>query len=494
MNDQKPEVSQIVVKFNQVNLQGCGAEAICEVQGGIFFNRENLTLEYVKLFDGNATEGGAIYSEGILSGTNANSANYVSISNSLVQNNTAERGAVLHVANPLFVIKNSVIRDNSATASGATVIYSAVPFGDETTTQGAFSRLSYLSNTTLLKNKGYLLNVLDGVYVNNATAVDNAKGFYFNAPQQKAHLANSIVVNKSADCTYASTDLSFSFNNLVGDSCKAGEDGNRNTKISTLPNNKLIAGESSEGKCDRPPADGLLCPFSTPADYFLGYFKPRLLSAYATLVDSPIVNRGSAFSDGTESGTYRCEGQDQRGFTRVNNSVHCDLGAIELVISSETIVCLGDDLNFGEVFKTSILDSLADGELLPANECPAIMGSNTDSDGNPWKIGCLRVVQSAATPVSKGTWQLDDEGMLTYTPNSNYHGSDELSLRVVTTGSRFSEAEADRDIVIPVKITQSPTNNYESKKVNVSGGAIGYSVFALFMIAFGRFVFRKNKA
>ena len=307
-------------------------------------------------------------------------------------------------------------------------------------------------------------------------------------------MANSIVVNKSADCTYASTDPSFSFNNLVGDSCKAGEDGNRNTKISTLPNNKLIAGQSSEGKCDRPPADGLLCPFSTPANYFLGYFKPRLLSAYATLVDSPIVNRGSAFSDGTESGTYRCEGQDQRGFTRVNNSVHCDLGAIELVISSETIVRLGDDLNFGEVFKTSILDSLADGELLPANECPAIMGSNTDSDGNPWKVGCLRVVQSAATPVSKGTWQLDDEGMLTYTPNSNYHGSDELSLRVVTTGSRFSEAEADRDIVIPVKITQSPTNNYESKKVNVSGGAIGYSVFALFMIAFGRFVFRKNKA
>ena len=494
LNDENAEISQIFVKFNQVNLQGCGAEAICEEQGGIIFNRELLSLEYVKLFDGNANEGGAIYSDGIFIASKLASANFVTITSSLLQNNTAKNGAVLYIANPLYYIKNSVVRDNISTNNGASVIYSAIPFEDETTNSGVFTRVSYLSNTTLLKNKGYLLNLLDGVYINNVTAIDNEKGFYFNAPNQKAHIANSIVVNNSADCTYSGVDQSFSLNNLVGVGCKDGEDGNRNTKISTLPNAKLLAGESSEGKCDRPPADGLFCPFNTPSNYFLGYFKPRLLSAYTTLADSPVVNRGRAFSDGTTEGTFRCEGQDQRGFTRVNNSAHCDIGAIELIISSATIVRIGDDINYGEVFKTSILDSLADGELLPANECAAILGSNTDPEGKPWTVGCLRIDQNASTPVSKGTWTLEEDGTLTYAPNSNYHGSDELSLRVVTTGSRFSEAEADRDIVIPVKITQSPSSNFESKTANVSGGAVGYSVFALLMMVFGRMAFRNKKA
>lgn len=494
INDQKASVSQILVKFNQVNLQGCGLSTLCEEQGGIIFNRENLIFEYVKLFHGSARQGGAIYSEGVLTGSTENSANVVTITSSLIQDNKAIQGAVLHVANPLFRVKGSVIRNNVATGSNASLIYSAVPFADETTSSGGFTRVSYLSNSTLLKNKGYLINLLDGIQVQNITAIDNEKGIYFDAPQQKSHVSNSILINQSADCTYSNSDQSFSFNNLVGDSCKFGEDGNRNVKLSTLPLNKLIAGSSTEGVCDSPPQEGLFCPFSTPKNYFLGYFKPRLLSGYSTLEDSPIVNRGRAFSDGSVEGNFRCESEDQRGFRRVNSTVHCDLGAIELIISPETIVRLGDDINYGEVFQTSILDSLADGELLPANECPAILGSNTDPEGNPWTVGCLRIDQNASTPVSKGTWTLEEDGTLTYTPNSNYHGSDELSLRVVTTGSRFSEAEADRDIVIPVKITQSPSSNFESKTVNVSGGAVGYSVFALLMMVFGRMVFRNKKA
>ncbi|MFC3903084.1 Acinetobacter rhombotarget A [Acinetobacter marinus] len=493
VNDGDADISQITVKFTQVNLQGCGSDTICAAQGGIIFNRENLTLEHVKLFDGFANEGGAIYSDGIITGTNGNSASFVNITNSLVQNNKAQQGAVLYIGQPLFYLKNSVFRNNTSTASGASMIYSATKFNDETTNSGTFTRVSYLSNSTLFKNTGFLLNVRDGVYVNNVTAVDNAKGFYLDAPNEKAHIANSIVVNQSTDCSYSSSDKSFSMNNLVGSSCKSGEDGNRNIFISSLSHNKLFAGDSSEGSCDRPPADGLLCPYSTPNEYFLGYFKPRLLSAYSVLTDSPIVNRGRLFSDGTDLGVFSCEGQDQRGFTRAS-SVHCDIGAIELVISPEVIYRVGQDINYGDVAEMSIVDSLADGELLPAEECAAILGADTAPDGTPWQVGCLRVEQSSATPESKGTLTLDADGKLIYRPNSNYHGLDEFNLRVITTGSRFSDAETDRDIVVPVRIVQSPEDNFESKKVKVSGGGIGYSIFALLMIALGRTALRKKKA
>lgn len=493
VDDNKAEVSQITVRINQVNLQGCGAEAICEDQGGIIFNRENLTLQYVKLFDGYANKGGAIYSAGILAGTNQNTANIVTINNSLIQHNVAEQGAVLHSENPLFSIRNNVIRENKATDSGASIIYSAVAFDDKTTSTGnGIVRLSSLGNTTLYNNTGYLLNIRDGVYVNNVTAIENSKGFYFNAPKNQAHISNSIVVNKNNDCDNRTATEPQTFNNIVGASCAlSGSETNPNTKITTLANSKLLAGNSVEGSCDRPPADGLLCPFSTPKNFFLGYFKPRLLSAYASLSDSPIVNRGRVYSDGTEQGTFSCEGQDQRGIAR--SAEYCDIGAIELVINSETIERIFDDLTFGEVYTTSILDSLADGELLPANECAAVLGADTDPDGNPWQVGCLRIDQSSATPVSKGTWTLAEDGTLTYTPNSNWHGSDELNLRVVTTGTRFSDAESDRDLLIPVKISQNPENNFESKTVNVSGGAIGYSLFGLLMLSLLRVASRKNK-
>lgn len=85
VNDGDADISQITVKFTQVNLQGCGSDTICAAQGGIIFNRENLTLEHVKLFDGFANEGGAIYSDGIITGTNGNSASFVNITNSLIQ-------------------------------------------------------------------------------------------------------------------------------------------------------------------------------------------------------------------------------------------------------------------------------------------------------------------------------------------------------------------------------------------------------------------------
>ncbi|MFX5797366.1 rhombotarget A, partial [Acinetobacter baumannii] len=116
--------------------------------------------------------------------------------------------------------------------------------------------------------------------------------------------------------------------NLVTTDC------NRNASAK-LPNillptsEKLIAGDSDEGICDVTAKDGLLCPFNTPKDSFLGFFKPRLLESYNTLADSLIINKGRLYSDGSSIGLASCEKLDQRGKNRSGYDELCDLGAIE---------------------------------------------------------------------------------------------------------------------------------------------------------------------
>ncbi|MFX5084741.1 rhombotarget A, partial [Acinetobacter baumannii] len=89
--------------------------------------------------------------------------------------------------------------------------------------------------------------------------------------------------------------------NLVTAEC------NRNA-TSKLPNilypanEKLIAGDSDEGACDITSQTGLLCPYNTPKDSFLGFFRPRLLESYQSLSDSLIINKGRLYSDGSSIG------------------------------------------------------------------------------------------------------------------------------------------------------------------------------------------------
>lgn len=502
--DGNADISQINVKFSQVNLQGCGLTAVCADQGGIIFNREAITLEYVKLFNGYAHQGGAVFSEGVIAGSNDASASVVTMNSSILQNNQAtDNGAVLYIGQPLFNIKNSVIRDNKILSNNQGMIfYSANQFNDETTGTTSFTRVAYIVNSTLFKNTGYLLNLRDGVSVNNVTAVDNSRGFYFDAPNEKAHIANSIVVNQQENCIYPSGDKIFTYNNLMGDdSCGSGQTGNLNTILSkqtdeyfkqlfASKDKKSIADDGTELSCERPSTTaagaGLLCPFRTPKDTFLGYFKPRLLSKYSTLNDSPIVNKGRMYSDGKNQGLYSCESTDQRGLSR-SEAVHCDIGAIELIISSDTISRVGADIQYGQIAEISITDSLADGELLPASECEAVLGLAKNYDLETWGVGCLRIEQSSVTPQSKGRMILDESGQLTYTPNSNWHGLDEFNLRIMTTVSRFSDSENNRDIVIPVRIVQSPVNDFKNDKVKVSGGALGgLSLLGLMVLAFRR--------
>lgn len=474
VDDQLAEVSRIGVGLLRLNLEGCGATSPCEDRGGIIFNRESLTLTYVKMENGVANEGGAIYNEGVVAGSTETSASLLTINRSIFKNNTAKTGAVIFMAQPLFSITNSIFRENKATNTNGALIYSEVAFDSNTTSTDTFSRVSALTNTIFLKNKeGYLINLRDGVYLNNITAVDNQQGVYFHAPAGKAHISNSILTSNKQDCAYAANDRSLSLNNLVGSTCKAGEAGNLN---SYLGSQKLFAGASSEqDTCDRPPANGLLCPFTTPKDNFIGFFKPRLLSSYKTLNDSPIVNRGRMYSDGSVEGYASCESTDIRGLNRGAN-VHCDLGAFELVISPNSVSRVGQDLLYGETAKMNIINSLGDGELLPAADCAAILGEEKAPDGSAWQVGCLRLEQAAVTPKSKGTTVLESDGSLSYQPNGNWHGLDEFNLRVMTTTSRFSESERDRDIVVPVRILQSPPKDFQSDTIDVpspSGGSLG---------------------
>lgn len=492
IDDQLAEVSRLGVNFTRINLTGCGASTNCEDRGGIIFNRESLSLSYVKVENGVANEGGAIYNEGVIAGNTSISASLMTIDQSIFKNNTAKTGAVIFMAQPLFNISRSIFRENTATNTNGVLIYSEVAFDSGTTSTQSFTRVSPLVNSIFLKNKsGYLVNLLDGVYLNNITAVDNAQGVYFHAPGGKAHISNSILAGNKEDCGYAANDRSLSLNNLVGAGCRAGELGNLNSYLGTQ---KLFAGTSSEkDTCDRPPANGLLCPFTTPKDTFIGFFKPRLLSSYKILNDSPIVNRGRMYSDGSYEGLASCENKDIRDLDR-GASVHCDLGALELVISPDSVSRVGQDLIYGQKAQMNIINSLGDGELLPASECANILGQSKAPDGSDWQVGCIRKEQSSITPKSKGTTVLDEHGNLSYQPNGNWHGLDEFNLRVMTTTSRFSEAERDRDIVVPVRILQNPPNDFTSDTTDVStpsGGALG--IFGLLGLAGFSLFRRKSK-
>ena len=467
--DDNSENAQYTVSLIEVNLEGNPNSTINN--GGLIFNREVLGLQYVSLKNGHAAvNGGAIYNEGV---STDKTTGYVTAQNVIFQSNTAQQGAVIYSELPRFNFYQAVIRDNKATSSTTpTLLYSAIAFDDDSTSGNASSRLYGLKNSTIFSNTGYLANVRDGMIINNITMIRNSAGLYLQGPKGNAYVSNSIIVeNGASNCTFAIDDKTNLINNLTNTSAADCGQGSTSDPNVNVANNKLLAG-NLEGKCDAAPADGLLCPYYTPEKQFLGFFKPRLLMSYNTLSDSLIVNRGRVLSDGTNvTSLSSCEGSDQRGKTRSTKEL-CDLGAIELVIDADSITPVGQDILYGETAKFSIADQLADGELLPASQCEALLGKR--ADGQAWQAGCLQIVQTN-TP-SKGTLTLDQEGNIVYVPNGNWHGSDEFKIRVMTTITRFSDSVGNRYIEIPAKIVQDPPNDFKDKKVKVSGGSIGYGM------------------
>lgn len=502
INDGSVEKELILVNLNELNLKGSATKLN---DGGLIYNREALNIQYSRLSSGNATRGGGIYNAGILSDTEK-TAGIVRIGNSILEGNKADKGAVIYSEMPRYLVFQSVIRDNQGTSAiDGAILFVQTGFRDETTGVALQSRFAGINNTTIFQNKGgYVANIREGMIVNNITMIKNAAGLYLQAPKwtsktttgettteekfPSAFVSNSIIVdNGTTNCVTSSDDESVVQSTLTTSDCNLHAPAERPNFMWDKNNlkHKLIAGDSVEKDiCDAPPADGLLCPFTTPKDQLVGFFKPRLLSSYSTLSDSLIVNKGRIYSDGSSIGLASCELIDQRGKNRSGYDELCDLGAIELVINRSEVPIAGQDILYGQIAKFNISESLLDGELLDSASCERILGKR--SDGQTWQPGCLEV-QQTLTP-SKGKLTIDQFGNVVYTPNSNWHGADKFNLRIITTTTRFNDV-SNYYITIPTTIVQDPPNNFESKTVNVSGGSLGLTsiLMLLGLIGFRRF-------
>ncbi|MGR0305005.1 rhombotarget A [Acinetobacter beijerinckii] len=489
------------VILTELNLKGSSTKLN---DGGLIQNREALTIQYSRLTDGYANRGGAIYNVGIWSETQK-TAGTVIINNSIIQNNKADQGAVVYTEMPLYLITQSVIRDNQGVSnSQGVLIYTQTGFKDKTVGAALFTRLSGIQNSTLFNNKGgYVVNVREGMFINNITMIRNSAGLYLQAPKyivppsssntnttsttelrDSAYISNSIIVeNGSTNCFSETGDSTILQSNLTVAQCNLNASAQRPNYM--IGNNQLLAGTEVEAEnCDFPQDKGLLCPYKTPKNEMLGYFLPRVLTSNR-LVDSLIINKGRIYSDGTSIGLASCEKLDQRNRNRSGYDELCDLGAIELVVNRGDIQIVGQDILYGQKATFSIENNLLDGELLSSDECPKLLGKSTDSNGNPWRPGCLEIEQTET--VSKGNLTLDKIGNIVYTPYGNWHGADKFNIRIITTITQLNDP-TNYYIDIPATVVQDPPNTFKSKTVNVGGGGLGFGIiFGLFgLLAFRR--------
>lgn len=492
IKDISPEATSIqTVVIQQVNLEGCAitdtTRLSCEDNGGIISNNESLLLSSLRVSGGRAKlYGGAVFS----------TTPQASVTLTIVdmQNNHAGiNGAALSFDRPRFTIGGSYLSQNSVPAgSDGVVLYvrdgieqkdaSGDPVATVTTRSGA------VLDSTFYQNDAAVIDLREGIVINNTTLVDNRAGVRFIAPRGGANLANSIVAgNTQFDCQFSSGDQTYLNNNLYINGCDRPTSPNSPTlqtsliKISGTGDTTLFA-EQVDGQCAKPPARGLLCrplPVATTSvelqdgtEVFNPYLRPRLLTEYTSLNDSKIVNKGRNISAIQQALT--CTQNDQRSFERTL----CDIGAIELVIDSNRKVN-GLDIRFGGVAKLSLAALLGDGDLIPAEVCPSIF-PNRQPDGGVWLEGCLTYVKAP----QKGVMTLEQNGEITYRPSSNFHGVDRFNYDVVTTTSRFSDGANDQKINIETTIVQEPVAGDSNRKVDLAGGAFGWvGLFGLFGLA-----------
>lgn len=451
----------ITATLKELDLEGCGA-ASCAEEGGLIYNQGRLSLEHSRLFKGAAIKGGAIYSAGQF-GDNLMSS--VIIKNSLIENNKAQQGGILYTKLPFFFITQSVLRDNQTSNLSSANIYTAGQVADLETIE---RKNAEMSSSTLLKNSGVLINVVDGMGLNNLTIVDNADtALRLEAPHAKAYVANSIILKNGAqDCQITATDKTTVQNNLVG-SCGTGEARYPN-QIWTGTHLFAEKSNQSEGVCQnfRENTTAILCPYSIPKDQFLGYIRPRILLSHAVVEDSPIVNKGLP-SHKVDSEVIGCAEADQRTNNRLMDNQFCDRGAIEVIVPT-SMSLVGQDLLKGEVAKFSIQPYLGDSDLLPKEQCSTLVGP--PPSGQSWQDGCLRIVQTKTE--SKGKTTIDLEGNVTYTPDSGWHGADIFEIQVVTSSTRFNKSKPY--LVLSTQIVQEPKNEMQDKSVKTSGGAWGF--------------------
>ena len=478
------------VTFTNVNFKGCGISTGCETQGGVIINQGTLELNGLRIVDGVADRGGAIYNENV---------GRVKITNVELKNNTANvRGAAIYSIQPAFIISGSLMRENKiASASGTGFV---VDTEKNEVADGLVA--ASISGSTIYNNKASAINIVPRIVVSSLTIIGNQGGVTLNAPPlvvttpgtpavpatpttpevpagpptskstPTSHLANSVIAdNNGDDCTFVAGDKT-SFNNVAyTNSCKQAT-GVFGTFIDgqDLAGQTIIAGDSSvtdgTAVCALPPAAGLFCPFRIYAGQFSGYFLPRLIpSPTATLASQFIVNKGF------NSGTGLACGGDQRGLARTL----CDIGAIELVIPAGNAQANGQDIIFGQIASIDLSPVVGDGQLIPASYCSTLYGTSAPPQGGVWLDGCVRYV----IPPTKGVVTYDAvNNRVTYTPSSNFHGFDKFRYTITTSTSFFSEAENNKTITLTTTIVQEPPSGITSKTV----GAGGVGVFAVFVL------------
>jgi rhombotarget A family protien len=454
-----PDDQAIMVKLRELDIEGC-AQSQCADQGGLIYNKSVLEIDYSKLFKGHANLGGAIYNAGLF-GTNTYS--HFQLRNSLLERNKANQGGVIYSVVPYYSMSNIVVKANETVQNNSANIFTLPP---------ELARLlqtasGMITSSTFLKNKGTVIQLVDGMGVNNVTVVDNT-GYAVraNSPASAAFMANNILLaNTAGDCNISAEDKSYIQNNLASASCGTGD---------AIYPNQIWSGSDifasttgSEGRCQNLAENksAILCPYSVPEDTFLGYLRPRILLSYNQVEDSPIVNKGQSTISTTA--IFSCEAQDQRMIARLIDNLYCDRGAIEITVPTSAGL-IGQDISMGEVAKFSIANKLGDSDLLPKAQCKALVGDHPN--GEPWQDGCLKIIQTKTE--SKGKTTIDIDGNVVYTPNSNWHGADIFEIQVVTSSTRFNKTKPY--FALPTQIVQEPKDDFEDKTVKTSGGSWGF--------------------
>jgi len=459
-SDSTTTTNSSTVIFANIDFQGCGTN-FCEVNGGLFFNKEELIINNSIISGGHASElGGAIY--------NAKNAIFVG-SGLLFKNNQASDGAAIYSEQTAIFLSSSLFTSNTALSSIVTVANQTSPVRQ--------SDYPSIINSTFSGNTGTAISSRSSLTLKNLTIVLNSNGINFN--NEPPFLYSSIVAgNIQKDCLNVGAissdkqNITYVAHNVYQTGCELTStftdvnfyNPNHQKLASTV---KILAdtdinGKKTGDKCAAPPAQGLLCPLSDNGG-LTNTHKPRLLVEYKSLSDSPIVNKGFL----STIAYSKCPDLDQRARTRTS----CDIGAVELqgLIASTQ----GQDITYGQKAIFDIFEKIGDGELLPAEQCTAMFGSIVDG----YKDGCLRLLNFP----TKGVVNFDNQNhqVIYNTTLPDFHGFDKFSYLMTTTISRFSDARNDQEVKIDVKVVSDPATPLSSKSLDTGTT----SIFSLLMLS-----------
>lgn len=417
---------QLLVAFNDVNIERVDCGASCAADGGIFFTSELLSLNSMKIANGKATSrGGAIFVAGqgglLLDGVE-------------LSKNAAPQGAAVYSLYNSFSAQNSLVTENV----GSTIVQIDNAAG------ASGSLLSTIVNSTFSGNDGLALSMREGAILNAMTIVGNTLGgIDFHSEDVEVH--NSIVAgNGTADCvglsyvapvpatgTTAAIQESpvFKFN-LTGAGTGCSASVNAANSYSKELTGTLMATVAADGQVV---TDGLLMPLADNGG-LLRTHLPRLRIGEVLTRSSPlasqIINQGYlSVLPGTAT-ALACPSTDQREKSR---NGFCDIGAVEVQLLMGTTFSGGQFESTGPSQTFSLREDIGDEELLPSARCAEVSSSNgspvTAAQGCPWLL----------TEPTKGRVTFNADGTYTYTPFSEFHGFDEFVIQVTTTASILNE-------------------------------------------------------